>query len=192
MYLAASGKYRRPLSLIFFIKFCFIPIASDQDVRHPVRGWPHDMADEFVINILAAFDNKFIMEMATDKAVGKITHGKTEKVSGDCLHDVLYEFRTVTFDSFPFLGGADTFIGYGFTAESIFSDARLYIAKNSIGRKLDEEHSASAEEFDSIYRCRNLHFDSSFNSIIDIPPESCNIRIGSAPGVNQWLQFVFC
>ena len=83
------------------------------------------------------------MDMTADKAVGEVTHGKTEKVSGDCLHDVLYEFRTVAFDSFPFFSGADAFIGYGFTAESIFSDARLNIAKGSTGRKFDEEHTAS-------------------------------------------------
>lgn len=83
------------------------------------------------------------MDMTADKAVGEVTHSKTEKISGDCLYDVLYEFRTVAFDSFPFLSGADTFIGYGFTAESIFSDTRLNVAKSSTGRKLDEEHSTS-------------------------------------------------
>ena len=129
---AASGKHRRPLSLIFFIKFGFIPIASNQDIRHPVWRPTHDIADGFVINILAAFDDELIMDMTTNKAVGEGAHGKTKKISGDCLHNVLNEFRTVAFDSFPFLSGADTFIGYGFTAESIFSDARLYIAKSSI------------------------------------------------------------
>ena len=83
------------------------------------------------------------MDMTADETVGEVTHGKAEKVSGDCLHDVLYEFRTVAFNSFPFLGRTDTFIGYGFTAESIFSDARLNVAKSSTGRKLDEEHTAS-------------------------------------------------
>ena len=83
------------------------------------------------------------MDMTADKAVGEVTHSKTEKISGDCLYDVLYEFRAVAFDLFPFFSGADAFIGYGFTAESIFSDARLNIAKSSTGRKFDEEHPAS-------------------------------------------------
>lgn len=91
------------------------------------------------------------MDMTADKAVGEVTHSKTEKISGDCLHDVLNEFWAVAFDAFPFLGRADAFIGYGFTAESIFSDARFNVAKSSTGRKLDEEHSTSTEEFDSIY-----------------------------------------
>ena len=141
-----SGLWITPetaILLIFFIKLSFIPIASNQDIWHPVWRPTHDIADGFVINILAAFDDELIMDMTADKAVGEVTHGKAEKVSGDCLHDVLYEFRTVAFNSFPFLGGADTFIGYGFTAESIFSDTRLDVAKSSTGRKLDEEHSTS-------------------------------------------------
>ena len=92
---------------------------------------------------MAIFDDKLVMDMTADKAVGEVTHGKTEKVPRDCLYDVLYEFRTVAFDSFPFLGRADAFIGYGFTAESIFSDARLNVAKSSTGREFDEEHPAS-------------------------------------------------
>ena len=91
------------------------------------------------------------MDMTTNKAVGEVTHSKTEKISGDCLHNVLNEFRTVAFDSFPFLSGADTFIGYGFTAESIFSDTRLDVAKSSTRRKFDEEYPTSTEEFDSVY-----------------------------------------
>ena len=129
--------------LIFFVKWRFISIASNLDIWHPVWRPTHDIADGFVINILATFDDKLIMDMTADETVGEVTHGKAEKVSGDCLHDVLYEFRTVAFNSFPFLGRTDTFIGYGFTAESIFSDARLNVAKSSTGRKLDEEHTAS-------------------------------------------------
>lgn len=83
------------------------------------------------------------MDMTADKAVGEVTHGKTEKVSGDCLHNVLYEFRTVAFDSFPFFSGADAFIGYGFTAEFVFAYTRFHIAQGSAGRKFDEEHTAS-------------------------------------------------
>ena len=86
--------------LLFFIKFCLVAIASDKDIRHPVWRFAHDTADGFVINILTAFDDELIMDMTTNKAVGEVTHGKAEKVSGDCLHDVLYEFRTVAFNSF--------------------------------------------------------------------------------------------
>ena len=132
------------------------------------------------------------MDMTTDKAVGEVTHGKTEKVSGDCLYDVLYEFRAVAFDSFPFFSGADAFIGYGCIAKSIFSDTRFDVAKSSTGRKLDEEHPTSTEEFDSVYLCRNLLFDSSLNCIIYIPPEGGNIWIGGTPGINQWLKFILC
>ena len=83
--------------LIFFVKWRFISIASNLDIWHPVWRPTHDIADGFVIDILTTFDNEFIMDMTADKAVGEVTHGKTEKVPGDCLHDVLYEFRTVAF-----------------------------------------------------------------------------------------------
>ena len=63
---AASGKHRRPLSLIFFIKFGFIPIASNQDIRHPVWRPTHDIADGFVINILAAFDDELMDIISSD------------------------------------------------------------------------------------------------------------------------------
>ena len=119
--------------------------------------------------------------MTADKAVGEVTHSKTEKIAGDCLHNVLNEFRAVAFDTFPFLSGSDTFIGYGFTAESIFSDTRLDVVKSSTGRKLDEEHPTSTEKFDSVYLCRNLHFDSSLHGIIYIPPEGSNIWIRGTP-----------
>lgn len=67
----------------------------------------------------------------------------------------------------------------------------LDVAKSSTRRKFDEEYPTSTEEFDSVYLCRNIHFYSSLYGIIHIPPESCNIWIGSTPGVNQWLQFIF-
>lgn len=84
-----------------FVKWRFISIASNLDIWHPVWRPTHDIADGFAVNILATFDDKLIMDMTTDEAVGEVTHSKTEKVSGDCLHNVLYEFRTVAFDSFP-------------------------------------------------------------------------------------------
>lgn len=42
------------------------------------------------------------------------------------------------------------------------------------------------------YWSRNLHFDSSLNCIIYIPPKGGNIWIGGTPGINQWLKFILC
>lgn len=66
--------------LIFFIKLSFIPIASNQDIWHPVWRPTHDIADGFVINILATFDDKLIMDMTADETVGEVTHGNCKMI----------------------------------------------------------------------------------------------------------------
>ena len=94
-----SGLWITPetaILLIFFIKISFIPIASNQDIRHPVWRPTHDIADGFVINILATFDDKLIMDMTADETVGEVTHGKAEKISGDCLYDVFREYEKIS------------------------------------------------------------------------------------------------
>ena len=58
-------------------------------------------------------------------------HGIAEKVTGYCLHDVLYELRTIGFDVFPFFSGADAFISYGFAAKSVLANLRFNIAEHS-------------------------------------------------------------
>ena len=174
----------------------FKKLKSTKQVANPrimnKTNFLHDACATACMMYEAKSDILYIMDMTTDEAVGEVTHSKTEKVSGDCLHNVLYEFRAVAFDSFPFFSGADAFIGYGFTAESIFSDTRFDVAKSSTGRKLDEEYPTSTEEFDSVYLCRNLHFYSSLYGIIHIPPEGSNIWIGGTPGINKWLKFILC
>ena len=58
--------------------------------------------------------------------------------------NVLHEFRAVGFDPFPFLRGADSFIGDGFAAETVFSDTGLDVGKSCRPEgRLDEEHPAS-------------------------------------------------
>ena len=44
-----------------------------------------------------AFDDKFIVDMAYDKAVGESTDGVHEDVSAYSLDDIFHEFRTVAF-----------------------------------------------------------------------------------------------
>lgn len=110
--------------------------------------------------------------MTADKAVGEVAHCKTEKVSGNGLHDILHEFRTVAFNSFPFLGRFHTFIIDTFTAEFILTNLRLYIAEKSARWKLDEKHSAFIEEVDATDFCRNTLFDGCLYGTINIPPES--------------------
>ena len=95
------------------------------------------------------------MNVADDKAVPEGLHGIAEDVSGDCLDDVFCEFRTIAFDAIPLLCGAAAKIGDGFTAESVFTDAWLYVGKLPAGRERDEEHAAFAGEADAFNLLRN-------------------------------------
>lgn len=79
------------------------------------------------------------MDMAANLPAGKIVHGVAEKVSGDCLYNILHKFRTVGFNAFPFLCSTDTFISDGLSAKFVFSDAWFYIAEHSAGREFDAQ-----------------------------------------------------
>lgn len=84
-------------------------------------------ADGIKINAGITFDDEFVMDMADDKAVAEGLHGIAEDIPADGLHDVLHEFRTVGFDAFPFLRGADANVGDGFAAELVSSDTGFHI-----------------------------------------------------------------
>ena len=88
---------------VFFIEISLITVGAEQDVRHPVRRSAHLLADHIQVNIRAAFDDQLIVDVTDDEAVPESLHGVAEDVAADGLDDVLYEFRTVRFDAFPFL-----------------------------------------------------------------------------------------
>ena len=114
---------------VLFVKIGLVAVGAEQDVRHPVRGSAHLFTDHFQANIGAAFDDQFIMDVTDDKAVPQSFHGVAEDVAANGLDDVLHELRTVGFDAFPFLCGADSFIGDGFAAVLIFADTGLHIGE---------------------------------------------------------------
>lgn len=116
---------------VFFVKIGFVAVGTEQDVRHPVRRSAHLLTDHIQVNVRAAFDNQFIMNVTDDKAVPECFHGVTEDVTADGLDDVLHELRTVGFDTFPLFCGSDSLIGDGFAAILVFSDARLHIGEQA-------------------------------------------------------------
>ena len=67
------------------------------------------------------------MDVADDEAMPESFHGIAEDVTADGLDDILNEFRPVGFDAFPFLCGADAFVGDGLSAKLIDTDSGLYI-----------------------------------------------------------------
>ena len=128
---------------VLFIKHTFVPIGTERKPLCPWRSSSHHIADLRYLRIYRALDDKFIMNMTANPIIPQRPHSIAENIPADRLNDVFYEFRTVAFDAFPFFSGTDAFIGYGFTAKSIFSDTRLDVAKSSTGREFDEEHPAS-------------------------------------------------
>lgn len=124
-----------------------------------------------------AFDDQLIMDMTTDEAVGQVLHGEAEKIPADSLHDVLYKFRTVGFDAFPFLCGSDSHIGDGFAAELVLTDPRLHVGEKPAGRKLNEKHATLVIKVDAAYFRVNTLPDGGFDSSVHIPPVCCDHRV---------------
>lgn len=172
---------------VFFIKIGLVSVSPEQNVRHPVRGSAHLFTDSFEISSGITFDDQFIMNMTDDEAVPKSLHSIAEDIATYGLNDIFYEFRSVGFNAFPLLCGADAFISDGFTAEMIGSDPGLNICEPASGRKLDEEHTAFVKELNT----PDFGFDplgnSGFDSAVNVPPECGDHRIGITPGVYMWL-----
>lgn len=118
------------------------------------------------------------MNVSDNKAVAESLHSIAENIAADGLHDVLHELRTVGFGAFPFLRRSDTFIGNGFAAELILTNAGFHIREPATGGKLDKEHSTLVEELDAANFCLDPLLDGCLDSAINIPPELCDHRIG--------------
>lgn len=174
---------------VFLVKRCLIPISSDQDIRHPVRCTAHDGCDGFYRYILVAFNDKLVMDMADNEAVGEILHGEAQQVTGYGLDDILNEFWTVRFDAFPFLGRSHTFIGDGFPAEAVLSNLGLHVGELPAGREGNEEHPAFVLEADAVHGCADTFFDRGLYGIVNIPPELHNVWVGVTPFCHEVGQF---
>lgn len=177
--------------VILLIEIALISIPADQDVWHPFRRAAHNVAEALYRNFRAAFDDQLIVDMADNPAEGQIPHGKAQEIPGDGLDDVLHEFRTVGFYPFPFLRGADSLIGDGFSAETVFSNAGLHIGELPPRRKGDEEHAAFVGEVDASDFGFNSQPDGCLYGVVYVPLELYDVRISLPPGIDQRLQFFF-
>lgn len=159
---------------VLFIKFCFVAVGAEQDIRHPFRRSAHLFADSFQINARATFNDQLIMNVSDDEAVPESFHGVAEDIPADGLDDVFHEFRPVGFDALPFLCGTYAFIGDRFPTELIDLDPGLDIGQPPARGKLDEEHSAFIKEADAADFRRNALCDRRFDGMVYIPPECCD------------------
>lgn len=114
------------------------------------------------------------MDVPEDKAMWEGSYGIAEDVPADRLNDILNKLRTVWFDVFSFIGGTDTFIGDGFSAEFVFPDLGLHIGEKLTWRKLDKEHSAFIHEFDPAHFGLDALGDGCFYGTVYILPEICD------------------
>ena len=116
---------------VFFVKIGLVAIGAEQDVRQPFRRSAHLLTDHIQVNIRAAFDDQFVMNVTDDEAVPERFHGVTEDVPADGLDDVLHKFRSVGFDAFPLLCRSNTVVGDGFAAILVFSDTGLHVGEQA-------------------------------------------------------------
>ena len=112
-----------------------------------------------------------------------------QNISADCLHDILHELGTITFDAFPFLCAAYTLIGHSLAAETVLSHAWFHIGKPSAAWQLNEQHPALVEKADTVCFCGHSVLDRILYASVNIPPETHDIRIGSSPRIYKRLEF---
>ena len=136
------------------------------------------------------FDDQLIMDVHDNGAAAQRLHGVTEDVAGGCLHDVFHKFRAVGIESFPFLCGANAFIGDAFAAELVRPDLRLHIGKVPARRKRDKEHPGAAGEGQTVATGCVLILDRFHDCTVDIPPELDDARICLPPSVYQRRKLV--
>ena len=131
------------------------------------------------------------MHVPADEAVAQGPHGVGQDVPADGLHNVLDEFRTVTFDPTPFLLGVDTHVGDGLPSETVLSDPGLHIGKPASGGQGDEEHSVFHQEADVTNLGLGPHLDRILHGGINRPPVLRDVRVAAAPHIYQRLQLIF-
>ena len=137
------------------------------------------------------FYDNFIMNVCHNGTMAQSFHGMRQQVTAICLHNILHEFRTIAFDTFPFLCPTDALIGNRLSTETILSNAGFHIGKLSAGRKQNKEHSALVAKLNAVDFRGNPFFDGRFYTAVNIPPELYNIWIGPTPCIHKGLQFFF-
>lgn len=114
-----------------------------------------------------------------------------EDVSADGLDDVFYKFWSVGFDAFPLFICSYAFVGDGFPAETVFSDAWFDVAEVSARGQVDKQDAAFVLETDAADLSGDALPNGGFYGTVYIPPELYNVWVGVSPGVDKELQFLF-
>ena len=119
------------------------------------------------------------MDVSADKTEGERPHGVGKNIPAYCLDDVLNDLRSVTFNSAPFLLSIHAHISDGFAAELVLTDPGVSVSEYSARRQGYEHEAGLISESDPKSFCWDSLFDTGFGGIIDVPPESNDIRVGS-------------
>ena len=172
--------------LIFLIKTAFQSVCPQEQSVNPRRGLPHLFAEFFQRYLWAALNDKFIMDMTDNLAMGESPHGICQDVSADCLNDVLHEFRTVTFNPSP-LPCVDAFIGHAVRTKLINTHTWFYIAEPPARWEINKEHTALIVDMKAMCFSACFVDYSLLHSGIYRPPKAGDALVGGSPCVNKWL-----
>ena len=129
--------------------------------------------------------------MPDNLAIAQGLYGVTENVPADRLHNILYEFRSITLYPSPFLLGVYAHVCDTLTTELVLTDPWLHVGQATARRKLDEEHTGLPEKLHIADTGRSALLDHCFYSRVDLPPVFYDPGIRLSPHIDQRLQIFF-
>ena len=131
------------------------------------------------------------MDMTDNKAMSEGFHGIHKDIPADGLYDILHKLGTVGFNAFPFFCATYALIGYGFSAESVFTHPGFHVRQPSAGGKCDKKHTALVSKMNAMSSCAGTLFDGSLDGIVYVPPELHDVGIGGTPQGDKGLKLIF-
>ncbi|WP_232251710.1 hypothetical protein [Corynebacterium silvaticum] len=113
-----------------------------------------------------------------------------EEVTSDCLDDVLDEFPAVGLQPPPLASGRDTAVGDGGAAPPVLTQLGLHVGQPPTRGQGDEQDAGLGSEAKVAQLDRLSGGDRINRGLLDIRPESHDVRVGCPPGVDDGFEFV--
>ena len=118
-------------------------------------------------------------------AAAQRTHGVTQQVAADALHDVFHELGAVGLDALPLFRRAHAHIGHSRRAELVLTDSGLGVTQVSAGGQVDEQHSGLHMESNAVGVGGGFITNCRHNRFVHVPPQPGDVRVGAAPLPDQ-------
>ena len=172
---------------VLFIKITFVPIGTERQPLCPRWSFSHHIADFRYVRIYRTFDDKFIVNVTADTIIPQRSHSIAENIPADSLNNILHEFRAIALNALPLLRCTNTLVSDGFASELILADTGLDVGKPPAARQRDEQHSALIFKLNAMCVCAKPLSYCILHAAVDLPPETDDIRVGTAPHIHQRL-----